>query len=338
MASVVAWLQSREPPPPLILVEGEERRLAQRVVVRLREAVEGELELAFLHLDAAEASPSEVVAHAETLPMLSPRMTVVVEGIERWLARGGGAEEEGPPPSLDPLLDYLEAPNPTTTLCLLAAKLDGRSRATRRLRDRCLHLEAKATPADAARWCAWVARRAGVRLERGAGELLVDHLGLDLARLETEVERLALLVEAGGTVTRELAEQQVAPALPGVWDFVGSLAARDRRRALTTLHGLLASGEVPFRLLGLVAWQVRQLLRARAALDRGRPRDEVARELRLYGHRADRLFRQAARFTEAELRAAHARLTRADLEMKGRGLGPELALEQVVLDLCPAAR
>jgi len=340
MDSVITWLRDQQPKePPLLLLLGEERRLTWRAVARLRDGLEGMDDLAYLRLDASEVDASEVVGHCQSLPMLSPRLVVVVEGIERWLGRQRDEnEDDGGPPQTDPaeaLLPYLEDPNPTTTLALVADKLDGRARLTKALKKRAHCLECKPVGrGDAITWCETMAREANVRLGRGVANLLVELLGTDLSRLETEVQRLALEVEEGGTVELATAEAVSAAALPDVWAFVGNLATRDRAKALTTLHDLLATGEPPIRLIGLIGWQLRQLLRARAGLDRGRSRPELAKELRLYGNRANQLFQRAGRFTEQDLVAAHTRLLQADLELKGRGLDPRLTLESFVHDLC----
>jgi len=341
MDSVITWLRNQKPKePPLLLLLGEERRLAWRAVARLRDGLEGMDDLAYLRLDASEMDASEVVGHCQSLPMLSPRLVVVVEGVERWLPHRRNDEdgEETEAPAADPaeaLLPYLEDPNPTTTLALVADKLDGRARLTKALKKRAHCLECKPVGrGDAITWCETMAREAKVRLGRGVANLLVEFLGTDLSRLETEVQRLALEVEEGSTVELATAEAVSAAALPDVWAFVGNLAARDRAKALTTLHDLIASGEAPIRLVGLIAWQLRQLIRARAGLDRGRSQPEIAKELRLYGNRAGQLFQRAARFTEQDLAAAHSRLLQADLELKGRGLDPRLTLESFVHDLC----
>jgi len=340
MDSVITWLRDQRPKePPLLLLLGEERRLAWRAVGRLREGLEGQDDLAYLRLDAAEVRASEVVGHCQSLPMLSPRLVVVVEGVERWLPRRRDEEEEeeGQPPA-DPaeeLLAYLKDPNPTTTLALVADKLDGRARLTKALKKHAHCLECKPVGrGDAMTWCETMAREAKVHLGRGVANLLVELLGTDLSRLETEVQRLSLEVEVGETVELETAEAISAAGLPDVWAFVGHLATRNRTKALTTLHNLIAGGEPPIRLVGLIAWQLRQLLRARAGLDRGKSRSEIGKELRLYGNRSNQLFQRAGRFTETDLVAAHSRLLQADLELKGRGLDDRLTLESFVHDLC----
>jgi len=341
MDSVITWL--RDPTakePPVLLLLGTERRLAWRAVERLREGLAGQDDLAYLRLDAAEVRPAEVVAHCQSLPMLAPRLVVVVEAVERWLPRqpNEANDEEHDGSATDPaheLFAYLEDPNPTTTLALVADKLDGRARLTKALKGCALCLECNPVERpDAIAWCTTMAREANVRLGRGVANLLVELLGTDLSRLETEVQRLALEVEEGGTVEMATAEAIAAAALPDAWAFVGHLAARDRPRALTTLHDLLTSGEPPIRLVGLIAWQLRQLLRARAGLDRGRPRPALAKELGLYGNRAGQLFQRATRFTEAELVAAHACLLQTDLELKGNHLDDRLTLEALIHDLC----
>jgi DNA polymerase-3 subunit delta len=330
MPPLLSWLSraSLADPPPVLLVEGSETRLAQRLVAGLRHlhTEKGMEDLSFLRLDGAETDPARVVEECQGLPMLAPRKVVVVDGIEGWRAE---AIE-------DDLLPYVAEPNPTTILVLICTKLDARTRAAKGLRGHALHLTCE--PADehqAQQWCHDVARQQGVRLGDAVPRLLVTALGTDLALLESEVAKLSLQVAPGEVVEADVAEELVVGRqLPPIWDFIGQVARRERSAALRTLHRFLAEGQHPLALLGLIARQIRLLIQAKEGLTDHLPRATIARDLGLFPRQADAVLRQAAAFTLAELRDAYHRMRIADLDMKGRGLTPRLAIEELVIGLC----
>jgi DNA polymerase-3 subunit delta len=330
MPPLLAWLTRANlaEPPPVLLVEGSEVRLAQRLVSGLRHlhAEEGLEELCFLRLDGAETTPARVVEECQGIPMLAPHKVVVVDGIAEW--RAEEIEED--------LLPYVAEPNPTTILVLICTKLDARTRAAKGLRGHALHLTCE--PADerqAEQWCRDVARQQGVRLGDAVPRLLVKALGTDLTLLESEVAKLALQVAPGEVVEADVAEELVVgQQLPPIWDFIGQVARRERSAALHTLHHFLAEGQHPLGLLGLIARQVRLLIQAKEGLADNLPRAAIARELGLFPRHAEAALRQAAAFSLVELRAAYHHMLQADLDMKGRGLTPRLAIEELMIGLC----
>jgi DNA polymerase-3 subunit delta len=330
MPPLLAWLTRANlaEPPPVLLVEGGEARLAQRLVAGLRHlhTAEGMEDLAFLRLDAAETTAARVVEECQGLPMLAPRKVVVVDGVAAWRAE----DIEGD------LLPYLAEPNPTTVLVLVCTKLDARTRAAKGLRSRALHLTCE--PADerqAEQWCHDVARQQKVRLGQAVPRLLVQALGTDLALLESEVAKLALQAAPGEVIEADVAEELVVgQQLPPIWDFIGQVARRERSAALHTLHRFLAEGQHPLGLLALIARQFRLLIQAKEGLADKLPRATIARDLGLFPRHAEAALRQAAAFPLAELRTAYHRMLKADLDMKGRGLTPRLAIEELVIHLC----
>jgi outer membrane lipopolysaccharide assembly protein LptE/RlpB len=67
------------------------------------------------HLSADETAVSEVLEHAMTMPFMGPPRVVIVRGVDRY-----------PAEELQKLLPYLESPNDSTCLVLVADKPDWR--------------------------------------------------------------------------------------------------------------------------------------------------------------------------------------------------------------------
>src|SRR5262252_8586803 len=105
---------------PIYVLYGAERYLVDRCLAAIRRAVLGDAGTgaSFNHdvFDLKEAPLSRVVATARTMPMMARQRLVVAKGIDEVKA-----------PDLEPLLPYVEDPNPTTVLVLVGGeKLDTR--------------------------------------------------------------------------------------------------------------------------------------------------------------------------------------------------------------------
>jgi DNA polymerase-3 subunit delta len=334
MPPILSWLTRDHltAPPPVLLLEGSEVRLAQRLVAGLRRfhIEEGTEELGFLRLDGADHSPARVVEECAGMAMLAARKLVVVDGVERWRAETVESD----------LLPYVADPNPATLLVLIATKLDGRTRATKGLKQHALHLTCD--PADerqAEQWCRDAAAHHGVQLGAAVPRLLVRCLGTDLSLLESEVAKLALQVESGGVIETAVAEEVVVGRrLPPIWDFIGHVARRETGAALRTLDRLLDDGQHPLSFLGLLVRQFRLLILAKEGMEARHPQAAIVRDLGLFPRQAEAVLRQAGAFSMNELRVAYPRLLATDLDLKGRGLTPRLSIEALVLELCGQGR
>jgi len=200
---------------------------------------------------------------------------------------------------------------------------------------------------ELSRWIVERAEKRGLRLSLVDAHRLGTRVGNHPARLESELEKLALHVEPGEPVPSDL----ITALAPDnrefrIFDLSDAIADRDRRRALTILDAILAEGMVGFDrsrlnvpaaigsiLTGTLRQKLGNLLRARDGIDGGRPRDEVLEELRVPPFLRARVAAQLRNYTTDELRRALGELVRFDLEMKGGSAEPEASLAGLVLGI-----
>ncbi len=170
--------------------------------------------------DRLAAGVQNLLAAAQTLPMMAPRRVVMVQQAEVLVAPK--RESEAASRALDAFEAYLEAPEPLTALVLIAAPLDKRSRLYKLLLKvatfvPCGLLEDQA---DAERWVRARVAAAGAALEPAAARLLAERAGTDVVRLRGEVDRLLLYALGQKTITAEDARQVAGPA--ALQDHVGA--------------------------------------------------------------------------------------------------------------------
>lgn len=144
-------------------------------------------------------------------------------------------------------------------------------------------------PVGRAELPAWLAARLarhGFEAEPAVLEFLAERVEGNLLAAHQEVEKLALLFPPG-----RLSLEQVSEAVSNVARFdafalADAVLAGDRARAARIVDALAATGESPVPILGTLAWLVRSLARARAALDAGADARAATRAGGFFGARA----------------------------------------------------
>ena len=309
---------------PLYLVMGEEDCLRDRAVAALKVAVlgassaDGGLD-AFNYdvLYGDESDGSEILARLGQAPVFAARRFVVVKSAEKLLAEDGEA-----------LLSYVKEPSETTTLVFVAPKLDKRLKFSKVLMERAVPIDcASIADMQLSSWIREESGRAGVRLsEDAAGALsqlalsLKGEAGGSLNLLRRELEKLAAYVPPDKTAGVPDVHA-VRGGEPGasVFDLAKAIAERREGRALWILARNLDSGEDPLRILGALAWQFRQIWKAREQRRFGGPGADVS-----------------GLFTDRDLGTALQLFAAADGRLKGgaSGSSKRMVLETAVLALC----
>lgn len=333
---------------PVYLVAGEEAYLASHVVSALKAAAQkgGVKGLNEDQYQAGEVDVDRVLADARTLPMMAKRRLVLVRGLERWEPKAG--KSEGKLTDKDPfekLLDYAKAPSPSTVLILLGAGVDKRRK---------LYTVAKAdgflvacetlARADLAPWIERRVAARGCKINPAIADLLAELTGPELAPVADAIERLCLYVGDAGEITEDaVATCIVRLRSASVWELVGAVGKRDAGAALAALHDVYDPQDRGLRLLGVLAWSTRQLLRFDSALRSGASPEQAAMRAGAPPFKARELNQQLKALPRADLERWPELLARLDLELKGgTRRPPQAVLEAAILKLCrahaPAAR
>jgi DNA polymerase III subunit delta len=328
---------------PVYLIAGEERYYRGQVVQAMRQAVVGPGG-ASLNEDqfvAGEVDVRVVLSAARTLPMFGPRRLVLVRDLDRWESKseddGEASEAKGVVSRpLDLLAEYAAAPSDTTTLLLVVDKLDNRRRLVNVAKKEGFLVVCASPPRGVLP--GWVRERArghGHAISPRAADLLSELAGTDLSSLLDALERVELFVGKGAELTEEAIVSCVADLQPAtVWDLVGAVGRRDAGAALAALERVFEPGAGP-RLVGLLCWSTRQLIRFASARRAGLSAEDAARKagvppfkLREISEQLRHLpLERAERWLEA--------LAQVDLDLKGGSRLPQKAvLETALLAFC----
>ena len=215
--------------------------------------------------DGADSSLSVgmVLNAAQILPMMSPRRVVVVVRAETLLEPK--RQTEAANRDIESLLDYIEDPVESTTLVLVAGRLNRTRKVTKKLftKARVVQCGGLETVQDAQRWIRARLKSEGCRMSAGGIRLLGERVGPDIARLRDAIERLTLFAE-GQSELSEADVVEVGP--PGAphddWAVPNAIERGAVDVALRELGVTLESGAVPYQVLGQLAWVARRRIPA----------------------------------------------------------------------------
>ncbi len=273
---------------PVYLVIGEDEAGKDEVVASLSALVEEDLRAFNVErFTAGDDRPDDVVFAARTRPMLGDRRVVVFLHVER-LFKGRkklaevddeGAADDAPAPDPGGLEGYVNSPEPSNVLVLVATDVNRSTKLGKLLATRAVTVEcegfsadgfngAQAALRDAMQFAVERVRAAGKRIDAQGLTALVERAGPDIMRLRKDVDTLVLFVGDAPGITVADVELVVGAAQQfDDWAVTNAIAAGDAAAALRHVHLMIENGSSPFQMLGQLGWWVRSRM-AQAAPDR----------------------------------------------------------------------
>jgi DNA polymerase-3 subunit delta len=258
-----------------------------------------------------------LVDAVRTLPMMAPRRVVVVMQAERLLVPK--RESEAAARALERLSAMLAAPEPQTTLVLVAAALDKRTKIYKLLATYTTIVECGA-PDDVAGAERWVRARitaGGAEIDAAGARTMAVQAGFperpqkdgktgNVGRLRGDVDRLLLYCLGQKKITVDDVRAVAGPAaLQDHWAMANAIEAGQAGNALRQLALMLDAGAPAEMVLGQLGWLVRAKFPAVAP---------------------------------ASVRPAIDALFRTDLDLKRSAGDPRVMLERLIVELCAGKR
>ena len=289
---------------PVYCLSGE-RYLVDATAAAIRAAVLAEAGAAAAFnanvFELKEKGIGTALATARTLPMLAKRRLVVGRSIDEVKAA-----------ELEPLCEYLEDPNPSTCLLLIADKVNVRFRAFQMLKKRrYLHVFAPLRDQALAGWLRGEARARKIALTPDAAEALATAAGPDLGRLSQALDQLALYA-GDAAINVAAVENLVAETRQrGIFELTKAIGAGQTARALALLTNMLRNREPALRIQFMLARHLRQVWRAKELAASGASRQEIASGVGLNPYFLDDVLVPARRMSRAALAQAFDRLYEA---------------------------
>ena len=243
------------------LIVGTDELKRKEALGRLKNYVDSGL--AAFNLDERVASASmdaqEIISSLSQFAMGAPIRLVIIEQADKL-----------PKAVSESIINYLENPNPTCTLTLVADSLAKTTRLYKAVAKQgekavisCEPLNRRELPGHVVK----IASKRGGNITMDAAEELVSRVGESTTMLETQIRTLIALSN-GIPITRDFVEAHVTrTAEVKPWDFLDAYANRDARRAMKLYNIMSVDSELG--LLSLVEVRLREIQCARSLSARG---------------------------------------------------------------------
>jgi DNA polymerase III subunit delta len=165
----------------------------------------------------------DIIGNAKRFPMMADRQVVIVKEAQE-LAR-----------TIDKLESYAENPQPTTVLviCYKYKTLDKRKKVTKVLEKAGVVFESKKLYENqVGDWLKRVLQGKKLLIETKAAAMLVDFLGTDLSKIANELDKLAIVLPQGSTITPAIIEDNIGFSKDfNVFEFRKSIGEKNQLKA-----------------------------------------------------------------------------------------------------------
>lgn len=196
---------------------------------RLTEYIEGNIlteeEKGFnqMVLYGKDVSIEDVISNAKRYPMMAERQVVIVKEAQE-LSR-----------TIEKLESYVENPQPSTVL-VFAYKyktLDKRKKVTKLIEKHGVVYESKKLYENqVGDWIKRVLSGKQYNIEPKAAAMLVEFLGTDLSKINNELEKLAIILPKGSTITPSIIEENIGISKDyNVFELRKALGEKDQLKA-----------------------------------------------------------------------------------------------------------
>jgi len=309
----------------VVILHGKEAFLRQEYAAQLRAALETEHgQVDVVHFDGGQAEAVEVLDEVRSFGLIAAHKLVIVDQAEQLIKE-----------ATRPLFErYAESPSEGATLVLRAetwrpGRLDKRAAEVGAV-IKCEHIK----PAQAMNWAVKRAeKRHGATLERDAARLLVDRVGTDLARLDSELGKLGAAAGPGEPIRPALVDEMVPRTREEVvWEIQADLLGGDPELALRRVREAMDVSRHPTVLVSYALTDLARKLHAAArGLESGEHPRALAKRLKLWGAAGEAIEHTARRVSTARLGELLRACVEADAASKSGGGEPERLLERVAL-------
>lgn len=181
---------------------GEEPYYIDKLTDYIEDTILTEEEKGFnqMVLYGRDVTVEDIVSNAKRYPMMADRQVVIVKEAQE-LSR-----------TIDKLESYAENPQPTTVLviCYKYKTLDKRKKVTKVLEKAGVVFESKKLYENqVGDWLKRVLSGKGYQIEPKAAAMLVEFLGTDLSKIANELDKLAIILPKGSTISPKIIEDNI---------------------------------------------------------------------------------------------------------------------------------
>ncbi|WP_029266829.1 DNA polymerase III subunit delta [Virgibacillus alimentarius] len=320
---------------PIFLLYGSETYFIQNLKKHISNTVIGHKENENLSTyDLEEVPIQEVISDVETYPFFGDRKLIIASNPVFLKAKPDKLPFEH---DLDALQQYVNNPVDYSVLILTAPyeKIDERKKISKFLRKKAAVVECNPLKDhELNKWITNIANSLKITINHDVYEIFDAELASDLNLMQNELNKLAMYVGEGGTVTKEIAEDLIAPTANSTsLRLVDAVIERNLHKAITIFKDLEKMKEEPIALIALLAFQFRMIFRVKLLKQKGYSQFQMQKQIGAHPYVIKIALSREKQFSKRKLEHIMDQLADADSAMKRGQMEKDLVFELLLYEL-----
>lgn len=303
----------------IVTLTGANDHLRKRELVQLAAAFEAEHgDMAIERFDGEETTADRMREGIQSMPFLSPRKLVIL----REPGKQKGFAEN--------IADVLKDIPESTDLLIYEPKLDKRGTYYKTLKKITDFRDfADLDALGLSKWAVEYAKKQGGAISSGDARLLIDRIGLDQQRMQSELDKL---LSYDPTITRQTIELLTEPTPQStVFELLDAAFAGRADHAFMLYREQRALKVEPQAIIAMLAWQLHVLAVVKTAGTR--PPDEIAKASKLNPFVIRKSQGLVRSLTTAHIKRFISDLLMLDMQLKRSSIDADEALQLYLLRL-----
>lgn len=311
---------------PAYFCVGQNRYFLEKFLTGLKESVFGGKMIDFNYevVDAASRKIAEVIDSANQLPVFSQKRVVLVENFK-------------PPKGkdLERLKGYLASPSSTTILVFKCRDPKIPPGFSRSIGNNAKVINFK-DPYE--RQLPYIIKQIASSYDKtidpGVSEYFINFVGNDLTRIDSEISKLSSYLGDKKKISTADIDALVSDTkVETIFGFIDSISGRNIREGLKMLEKIIRVGEVPVRIISMLARHYRILWKVKKGMSLGLKRAELASSCGVSPYFLPKYIDHSKNFSFRSLARVIGLLAKADVEFKTINIPKKLLLEKLCFDL-----
>ena len=274
--------------------------------------------------DMEEVPLSNALEDLDTYGLFSEKKVIVISNIESLTTEGNEKD-------IEHFFKYFKDFLDTILVIVIAKKLNNTKKITKELKKNLEYISLTTNAVDFVK-----KELQGYMLENGVVRALVSYTLEDIGRLHQECEKLKLYrmdtKKIALSDVEELVIKKLGDSRDLTFEFVRTLASKDKKKALSKYQELLSYAVEPLALIGLLASQFLIMYQVKVLEKRGLSNNEIASMLGEKPYRIQKTRELTSYYSDYELRMILRKLADMDLKIKTTDVDGNFLIEIFILE------
>lgn len=282
--------------------------------------------LNFSKIDSKEENFDEFKNQIETTPMFQEKKLIILNNI---LSASKNFQDEikeylAKPISANTILIFFEE-NPikkNNSLFKLLLKKSDKKQEFKEL-----------PPAQMKRFIQKEIETIGGKIEPNAILKLIFFYGNNLWQIANEIKKL-IAFRKGKIIKEENIEELCQANInPNIFVTIEAISRKNKKRALQLISQLLEKRENEIKILSMIIFQFRNLIKIKSACEEGKNSFQIQKSLRIHPFVIRKTLPITQNFSMEELKKIYQKLSRLDFKIKIGKIEPRIGIEMFIMEL-----